>query len=252
MNSKDICVLVSYDQNYAKLAKYSVDTNIKLYCEKYGYNLIIDEYDSLLPIDKPHTWQLSYRKIKIASNTLKDNNNFKWLFYIDVDSLIMNSDIRLESFIDDNYSFMALGHRMPALDNPIDVGIKGVDSIIMSHFFVKNNEDGLEILDAIWENEGWPENLPITEWDLEGRQVRLLINNPKYSSKIKVIDEDTISKLWYVNNPFVVLNLPGINDLAWKPGDFIAHVVGYKVEDRVQIISDLNYFSKLHNGYREI
>jgi hypothetical protein len=80
----------------------------------------------------------------------------------------------------------------------------------------------------------------------------LLINNPKYRNKIKLIDEDIVSKLWYVNNPFVVLNLPGINDLAWKPGDFIAHVVGYKAEDRVQIISDLNYFSKLHNGYREI
>jgi hypothetical protein len=249
MNPKDICVLVSYNENYAKIADCSVFHNILLYCNKYGYNLLVDRHESPFSIDKPHQWQVSYRKIKIALETLENNNNFKWLFYMDVDSLIMNSDIRLESFIDENYSFITLGHRMPAPDNPIDVGIEGINSVIMSHFFVKNNKDGFSVLNAIWENKGWPENLPITEWDLEGRQVRLLINNPEYKDKIKVIDENIISKIWYINNPFIVFNLKGVNNNTWKPGDFIVHAVGYKVEDRVQIVSDLNYFSKLHNGY---
>jgi hypothetical protein len=243
IDPKEICVLVSYNKTYAPLAEISVQDNIKKYCDLHGYQLFIDIHEEHIIEEKPLLWQTSYRKIKAASDILQ-NHNFKWLFYIDTDSLIMNKDIKLESFIDDNYSFMVLDHKMPAFDNPVTT-IEGINNVIISHFFVKNNNDGLDILNAIWENKGWPENLPITEWDLEGRQIRILLNNPEYTNKIKAIDESTISHFWYVNDPFVVLNLPGINNNVWKPGDFIVHCVGYRTEERIQLLSDLNYFSGL-------
>lgn len=239
----DVCVLVSYNEAYAKLAEYSVFDNIKNYCEQHGYGLHIDIHEEHIREDRPLLWQISYRKIQAAKELL-EKSDFKWLFYIDTDSLIMNPSIKLESYIDDDYSFIALSHKVPAADNPVTTK-EGVNNIIMSHFFVKNNEDGLDVLDAILENKGWPEELPITEWDLEGRQVRILINNPEYTNKIKAIDEGTISRFWFINNPFFIFNIKGFTDNLWEPGAFIVHVVGLPVEERARLLSDLNYFSGL-------
>lgn len=243
IDPKEICVLVSYNETYAPMAEITVHNNIKKYCEMHGYHLWIDRLEDNIREDKPMEWQISYRKLQAAKEIL-ENNNFKWLVYLDTDSLIMNSSIKLESFIDDNYSCLVLNHKISAMDNPI-TSIVGLNNVIISHFFVKNNKDGLNILDAWLENEGWPEDLPITEWDLEGRQMRILLNNPKYTSKIKAIDESIFSRFWYSNNPFMVFNLKGFTDNLFRPGDFIVHVVGYKLEDRIKILSDLNYFSGL-------
>lgn len=245
IDPKEICVLVSYNETYAPMAEITVQDNIKNYCKLHGYYLWIDRLEDHIREDKPMTWQIAYRKIQAAKDILK-NNNFKWLVYIDTDSLIMNPSIKLESFIDDSYSLIVLNHKVLASDNPI-TSIAGLHNVIISHFFVKNNEDGLNILDSWLENEGWPKDLPITEWDLEGRQMRILINNSKYTSKIKAIDEGIFSRFWYPSNPFIAFNLKGFTDNIFRPNDFIAHVVGYKIEERIKILSDLNYFSGLQN-----
>ena len=73
----------------------------------------------------------------------------------------------------------------------------------------------------------------------------IVINNSQSKDKIKIIDEKLLNRFWYVNNPFVVMHFNNINNNVWQPGDFIVHVVGYKTEDRIQLLSDLNYFSGL-------
>lgn len=244
IDPKEICVLVSYNETYAPLAEISVKNNINKYCELHGYHFWVDRLEDHVREDKPMHWQLSYRKIQAAKEILQ-NNNFKWIIYMDTDSLIMNSSIKLESFIDDSYSFIVLNHQVAPPDNPV-TSVAGLNNVIISHFFVKNNEDGLNILDALLENEGWPEDLPTTEWDLEGRQMRILLNNPKYTSKIKAIDEGIFSRFWYSSNPFLVFNFKGLSNNFFRPGDFIVHAIGYGVEERTRILSDLNYFSDIH------
>ncbi len=238
--NKKICVLVSYNNNYAGLAKYTL-SNIKNYCDLHGYHLWIDKHEDHPPIDKPQEWLVSYLKFKTATHILK-NYDFDWIFYIDTDCLIMNPAIKLESLIDENYSFLVTQHAVPALDNPI-ITSTGVDSVISSQFFIKNSKDGLDILDAIWENKGWPDEIAKTAWDLEGRQFRILMNDSYYKDKIKAIEETKLNRFWYVNNPFIVLNIKGVNKNIWEPGDFIVHVVGYKSEERAALASDLNFFS---------
>lgn len=234
MEPKDICVLVSYDDNYAKLAEYSVFGNIKKYCEKHGYSLHIDRQQNL-DNNRVPMWQ----KIKVSHDVLK-GSEYKWLFFIDTDCLIMNSNIKLESLIDDNYSFIIPQHNIKAEDNPITV-IPGVQNVITSQFFVKNDNDGLAILQAIW-NLG---EIPNDRFDYEGRQTRILINSLQFDGKIKTIEEKLVNRFWYVNNPFMVMHFRGMNDNAWQPGDFIVHVTGYSKEERIKLISDLNHFSGL-------
>ena len=240
LDPKEICVLVSYNNAYAELAECSVLENITNYCELHGYSLFVDKHEDRVVEDKPEGWKIAYGKFIATRNVFKDNK-FKWLFYIDVDSLIMNTSIKLESIIDDNYSFIVLDHEVPPPDNFI-LTKNNKNNVIISHYFIKNNKDGLDILNAILNNEGWPEDLSINEWDFEGRQVRLLINNPKYSSKIKVIDENTFSRFWYINRPYLLFFLNDNFKNIWQPGDFIVHLVGYPVNERNTLLRELNNF----------
>lgn len=226
------CVLVSYDEGYKRMASYTVDKNIRKYCELHGYDLHID-YQEKFSNGKPAQWQ----KIR-AARELLDTYKYDWIFYLDTDCLIMNPNIKLESFVDDDCSFIVPIHSIEAVDTPISEG-----NIISSQFFVKNDECGVDILDEIWLAQG---NDKVDKFDYEGRQIRMIINSDKYYDRIKLIEEKRLNTFWYVNNPFMVFSFKGINDNIWQEGDFIVHVTGYNTEERVRILSDLNYFSGLN------
>jgi hypothetical protein len=228
-----ICVLVSYDEGYKRMASYTVRDNIRKYCDLHGYDLHID-YQEKFSNGKPSQWQ----KIR-AARELLETNKYDWVFYLDTDCIIMNSDIKLESFIDDNCSFIVPRHCIEAVDTPTSEG-----NIISSQFFVKNDEFGKDILDEIWLAEG---NDKVNQFDYEGRQIRILINNGKYKNRIKLVEEKRLNRFWYFNNPFMVFKFKGINENVWQKGDFIIHVTGYDTEARVRLLSDLNYFSALNN-----
>ena len=96
LDPKEICVLVLYDDYYAELAEITIDKNIKQYCDLHGYTLISHKIENIDNGRSPQ-WQ----KIQVSIDVLK-TNQFKWLFFLDTDCLIMNSTIKLESIIDDN------------------------------------------------------------------------------------------------------------------------------------------------------
>jgi len=226
------CVLVSYDEGYKRMASYTVEKNIRKYCQLHGYDLHID-YQEKFSNGKPAQWQ----KIRAARGLL-DTHKYDWIFYLDTDCLIMNPNIKLESFIDDDCSFIVPKHSIKAVDTPTSEG-----NIISSQFFVRNDECGIDILDEIWLAQ---DNDKVEEFDYEGRQIRMIINDGKYGTRIKLIEEKRLNTFWYVNNPFMVFSFRGINDNIWQQGNFIVHVTGYKTEERVRILSDLNYFSGLN------
>ena len=228
-----ICVLVSYDEGYKRMASYTVRDNIRKYCDLHGYDLHID-YQEKFSNGKPSQWQ----KIR-AARELLETNKYDWVFYLDTDCIIMNPDIKLESFMDDNCSFIVPRHCIEAVDTPTSEG-----NIISSQFFVKNDEFGKDILDEIWLAEG---NDKVNQFDYEGRQIRILINNGKYKNRIKLVEEKRLNRFWYFNNPFMVFKFKGINENVWQKGDFIIHVTGYDTEARVRLLSDLNYFSGLND-----
>jgi len=235
------CILVSYDEVYKRMATYSVDLNIKKYCEKHGYDLHVDYQDKFSNY-RPAQWQ----KIRAAREVL-ETGKYDWVFYLDTDCLIMNSDIKLESLVDDNYSFIVPAHSVKAPDTPIIV-VPNVRNIISSQFFVKNSEVGINILDDIWFAKN---NSQIDKFDYEGRQIRIIINSRKYENDIKIVEEHLLNRFWYINNPFILSSFKGVSNLIWKPGDFIVHVTGYTVDEKVKLLSDLNFFSKINHGYDE-
>ena len=230
----NICVIVCYDDNYSNMAETTVDLNIRLYCEKHGYDIHVDKYEN------PDTSRAAqWHKIKVCMEVLQ-TNKYDWIFFIDTDCLIMNSSIKLESLIDDEYSFILPQHRIPADDTPI-VNIPGIDNVITSQFFVKNDVDGLAILQAIWNANS---DIDINKFDYDGRGTRIVINSGEFNHKIKILEERLLNRFWYMNDPFMVMYFDGVNDHVWKPGDFIVHVTGYKTPERTRLLSDINFFAQ--------
>jgi hypothetical protein len=235
LNPKDICVLVSYDNNFIDVANVSTN-NIKDYCDLHGYTLWVDTQKNIDPL-RSSQWQKIRTSIKVLNE-----NNFKWLFFLDSDCLIMNTTIKLETIIDDDYSFIVPSHNIQAVDTPIPNSM-GTDCVITSQFLVKNNEIGLSILQDIWDANEWPTEMSINTHDYEGRQTRITINKPEFIKHVKIIEEKILNRFWYMNSPFMVIKNKNINLNCWEPGDFIVHVTGYKVDERIKLMSDLNYFS---------
>ena len=236
LDPKDICVLMLYDDYYAKLAEVTIDKNVKQYCDLHGYTLISHKIENIDNGRSPQ-WQ----KIQVSIDVLK-TNKFKWLFFLDTDCLIMNSTIKLESIIDDNYSFIVPAHNIEPIDTPIKNN-QGTNCVITSQYFVKNDKTGIDILQDIWDAKEWPIDIDINTFDYEGRQARITIDKPIFKDKVKIVPEKTLNRFWYMNNPFMVLHTPGANNNVWQPGDFIVHVTGYNREDRINLTSDLNYFT---------
>jgi hypothetical protein len=230
----NIGVVVSFNDAYSDMARVSVFENIDHYCKLYGYTLHIDKQESKR-MDRYAAWN----KIIACIDALP---LYDWIFYIDVDCIIMNHSKMLETFISDDYSFIIPAHNIKAVDTPV-LNEVGTDCVITSQFFVKNDEVGMAILEDIWQASDWPADMDINEFDHEGRQTRVTINKPQFSKRVKVVEEHVLNRFWYVNNPFINFHNKGVNDNIWQSGDFIVHVSNYSVKDRTNLLDMLNHFS---------
>lgn len=236
-DKKKIGVLVMYDDLYEEMSRLTVDGNIKSYCEMNGYTLIKHKIENVDNGRAPQ-WQKIIESINILQSSDLD-----WLFFIDLDCLIMNQTIKLESLIDEKYSFIIPSHGIDAVDFPMEINEFGDNNVITCAYFVKNDEIGIEILKSIWECRGFPEGIEINDFDHEGRQCRITLAMPEFKPYVKIVEERLLNRFWYMNQPFLTFYNLGVNNLVWKPGDFIVHVSGYPLKDRIQLLSDLNYFS---------
>lgn len=236
LDPKDICFLLCYDDGYSEMARMTIDNNIKPYCRLHGYSL-----KEHLITEKVSGRDFQWQKIKITIDTLK-KTNFKWLFFMDVDCLIMHTPIKLEDIIDENYSFILPSHNVGAIDTPI-TEFGEIKNIITSHIFVKNDEIGLKILEDIWRASDWPANKDINEFDHEARQTRITIQKKEFRDKIKIVEEKVLNRFWIMNSPFMIYRLKGVNENVWQPGDFSVHVTGYPKEMRMELLKDLLHFS---------
>lgn len=227
-------VVVSYNEAYADMARVSVFENIAHYCNLYGYTLHVNTQQSPAMTRHP-----AWNKVIACIEALP---LYDWIFYIDVDCIVMNHTIQLEVLIDDDYSFIVPAHNLNAVDTPV-LNEMGTNCVITSQFLVRNDDVGMAILQDIWDAKDWPEGMNINSFDYEGRQTRVTINKPQFSKRVKVVEEHVLNRFWYINNPFISFHNKGVNNNVWQPGDFIVHVSNYSVNERTNLLDMLNHFS---------
>jgi len=121
-----IAILSHGDNRMDRWKKISFENKEK-YCDKNGYDFIGSDkvYD-----DRPPQWS----KLLMVREYLP---SYDWVMWNDPDTLIMNTEIKLEEFIDNDFDFIAAKF----------------DYINMGVFFVKNSAIGLKIINDIYNQD---------------------------------------------------------------------------------------------------
>lgn len=179
-----IAILSLYDQNYKEIGQHG-DENKKIYADKHGYDLII--YHELLDSSRPGPWS----KILAIQKHLKD---YDWIYWSDADSLIMNKDIKLESFIDANYDLI--------------ISKDCYEKINTGSFLIKNCAWSHYILKRIYEQKQFINH---SLWEQKALQY-ILDHDPSQLSHLKILDQRTLnanfgygdSNFWYQDGDFIV------------------------------------------------
>lgn len=120
------------------------------YAKKHGYGFFSKTIK--FPKDRHPSWYCIPHILDVFSS-IEDGD---WVFWSDIDSLIMKTDIELSSFIDESYNFI--------------VGMQGNGTIFNKHyssclnlgqFFIKNTHWSKRLLNEIW---SWAEGKDC-EWE---------------------------------------------------------------------------------------
>jgi hypothetical protein len=124
----DIAVVsMAVGSAFKKSVKIGIE-NKRLYCKTHGYDFICGE-EHLDP-----SRHIVWSKILQIQKVL-ENSAYKWIFWTDADSLIMNSGTRLEDFLDENYNLII------AVDQ---------NSINFGQFFLKNCPWSIQLLSDMY------------------------------------------------------------------------------------------------------
>lgn len=130
--------------SYDKVVSFGTKTK-QLYAKKHGYDFIIASEPINTCFERPAHRKLEphWNKIALIAKYLE---SYDWIFWTDADSAILNFDIKLESFLDDDFDLIVCtesSQRGPPV--PYFVGFNS------GQMFFKNSELSKEILLTSWE-----------------------------------------------------------------------------------------------------
>ena len=187
-----LCSL-SIGEKYKEKTKWTT-INKKNYCLRHGYTFIDDE--SIWDKSKPIPWS----KIILLLKYLAD---FDYIVWIDADILIMNMEIKIETFI----------KRYPGYDQ-----ITGSDWKMQNTgvWIIKNTEFSKRFLENVWSNVYDEKSDPrerYMNWE-QGSVIHLMDNNVlNCKEKIKVTYPEEMNSYWFNYFPgHFVLHFAGVRD----------------------------------------
>lgn len=186
-----IAIISLYDDGYKHIGQYS-DENKQRYAKKHGYDVFI--YHELLDASRPGPWS----KILAIQKHLAD---YDWIYWSDADSLIMNTDIKLESFIDDEHDMI--------ISKECYYGYLNTGS-----FLIKNSPWSHELLRRIYAQEQFI--FQTSFWE-QAALAHLLEVDKNLMPHLKVLHQRAINSN---------LEFTTAEDGWYQEGDFIIHFFG--------------------------
>lgn len=168
----------------------------KIYCNQHGYDFHVCE--TQIDSSRPIPWS----KIVLTKDMLK---KYKWVFFSDADSIIMNYAVKLESFIDNDYDLIIC---------------RDMHYINTGQYLIRNSSWSDNLLDAIYNQT---DVIHDSLWEQRGLE-RLLIKEPELKNKIKVMPQRTFNSFW--KEWYDIYKFSFIEDSTYLDGDFIIHLAG--------------------------
>lgn len=181
-----IAIISLYDQGYKHIGQFS-DENKQKYAKKHGYDVFI--YHNVLDTARPPAWS----KIIAIQRHLKD---YKWIYWSDADSLIMNTNIKLESFVNDDVDLIISKECYYGFLNTGSFLIKNTP---WSHILLKRIYAQRQFINhLLWEQQALAHLLKIDKTIFPHLKIvdqRVLNSNYGYTSA---------TQCWYKEGDFVV------------------------------------------------
>lgn len=189
--------VVSYvdSPSYKERVKWGLKANTE-YCEKNGYDFLL--FEERLDPSRSAGWS----KYLHIQNLLEDSD-YEWVVWVDADTIIMNLDIPLEWFCDDQYDFI-----ISRDFNYLNAGV----------MLFKNSEWSKAFLKAIYRNidhinHVWPEEATILS----------IIEKTPFKERAKVVPQ----RLFNSYTEEVIAKPPNTKTkVHYEPGDFLIHFAG--------------------------
>jgi len=225
---KNFCIIQTCDENYENLSEITFNNN-KEYANKNGYDFI--SYNHNLNDSKTAHWQ-KYIALR------RHIKNYKWVLFLDADCIIMNHNIKLEDLVDENYDMIMenMGDRFlgenPEYEKYVDWNYNAISSAML----FKNSDTSINFIKDVYENKKFPVN-----GIYDNIAVRCLLGSvDDYKNRTKIFETDSrkLNSVWYTNKPEFLLE----HEVSWndngniyKKGDFILHIVGYSIGERISL-----------------
>jgi galactosyl transferase GMA12/MNN10 family len=200
------------DDQYVATFGPCIDS-VKEYCETHGYSHFL--YSASAAPERPVSWS----RIPILINLMKENPACDWFFWVDADALITNPRFRME----------LLTEHMIAQGRLVMYSIDGMNNLNDGVALYRNDPRTIEFLEYLWSCEKyihhpWWVNAAVMAAQAEKREF--------FETFVLKINNSNIF------NSYVRGRSP------WKIGDFIVHFAGMRQSEREALIPAFRKFSR--------
>lgn len=217
-NPAKIAIVTLFDKNYEDLANIAIP-NFVDYGKKHGYDVIF--FDEIIDKSRPAPWS----KVKAVEHVL---DKYEWVWWIDIDALIMNPNIKLESIIDSTYDVIFTANKYSTISN--------------GSSFYKNSTFTKQFLRDCYELQlDTLRGIDTSTFDHEQKPMRsLYLSGGEYAKRIKLVHERVCNSYWYTGSPSVLQSYPAWNseDNIYQTGDFVVNFCGRSRDERIQVMAE--------------
>lgn len=161
------------------------------YCNQhnYGYQLATHRTSN-----RPPSWE----KIPAALSLLR---HYDWLFVSDADSLILNNDVWLESFLTDDADLIIS---------------RDANALNAGNFLIRSTTWAAEFLQELWNLDQFTHH----PWWENAALMHAIDHNPAHMDHIKVVPQNLFNS--YVD--------------TYRPGDFLVHFAGTREPAKLEAL----------------
>lgn len=203
-------VVSMYNEGHADLAAYTWPNKVE-YATKHGYSSYA----------KTSGWMLTpihFEKITHMLDVMKLEPDLNWVWWLDNDAIVTNSDIQLEDIVDNNFHVIITS----------DIACLNAGS-----FLVRNSMQGREWLEFIlakglehYKDNRWPEQQPMSDFYVTFKDI------------IKIVPQRTMNSYNYNIYGVDPTDLIGTNG-QWEYGDFVLHMPAIPNPMRIEILKQV-------------
>lgn len=214
----NLALVTLNDETYEPLAKITFHGNKHQYCLRHGYQAVQKNSGWTFPKKA-----IGFEKAKLLLELFEENPHLDWAHFSGCDTLITNFDKKIEDIVDDSYHMIVC----------FDGNGMNVDS-----FLLKNSRVGKGLMSWVLSMyERYKDHF----WYEQQALIDFFFNAPLARDIIKALPQRVMNSYIYDLYP-EWRERPQVdhtgNDGNWKPGDFILHLPGVSLDDRIKIMTE--------------